>query len=289
MPGPGVGDVNLNGLKVLDGGMGTMLMERGLPPGTPSCLWVLDHPDAVADVHRGYADAGAMALTTNTFGANRWQLALHGREGELAEVNRLAVEIARTAAPGLPILGDIGPSGEVLAPTGELEPEELAAGVRSQAEALASAGVDGFLVETFSDPAEAAATVAELVPFRRPILATFTFQKAGDRLVTAWGTEVAAACRAVIAAGAHAVGANCGTDLTLEDYSRLALLFCGVAPERVIVLQPNAGPPDPTGGHRLDANLFAAWARSLPEGILVGGCCGTTPQHIRAMSEVRSR
>ncbi|HEY0866783.1 MAG TPA: homocysteine S-methyltransferase family protein [Fimbriimonas sp.] len=268
---------------VLDGAMGTQLIERGLTQGQSSALWSVDRPDDILAVHRAYADAGAQAITANTFSANRFMLAAYSMEGRLAEINRAAVDLARRT--GLPVLGDIGPSGEFLEPMGDLEPEDLLAAVQEQATALADAGVDGFLVETYSDPGEMFLTLEALKEFGLPIIATFTYER-HSWFATMMGTSPAKAVAAC--AEADAVGANCGSSLSLEDYLVLADELLA-ATDKPILLQPNAGTPKETGAgvsYDVTPEAFAEFgvlARAKGVGIL-GGCCGTSPAHIAALS-----
>ncbi|MCU0316185.1 MAG: homocysteine S-methyltransferase family protein [Fimbriimonadaceae bacterium] len=278
------------GFRLVDGAMGTELIKRGLVLGTPSSLWNLQRPEDIQSVHRSYHEAGSQAITTNTFGANQMQLALHGMESQLDEINIAAIANVKSAALGATILGDIGPTGEMLEPYGDLEPDDLKKAVYRQGKVLAEGGVSAFLVETFSDPEELCITIDTLLAFGLPILATFAFEQAGSEVRTAWGTTPEDAALRAVGAGATATGANCGTELSLSAYASLARQMRSVIPDAPLVLQPNAGSPQlgPDGmSYSRDAEEFASWARevlTLGEMIL-GGCCGTTPLHIRQMSQ----
>src|SRR3954469_21009488 len=147
---------------LLDGGMGTLLQDAGLEDGAPGELWNLENPDAVREAHRAYADAGARVLTTNTFGGTRPRLDMHGLGERLAEVNRTAARLARSVADerGLLVAGDVGPTGELLAPLGTMTAEEAQALFAEQLSALVDGGIDLVLIETLSDLGEADAALA---------------------------------------------------------------------------------------------------------------------------------
>ena len=276
---------------VCDGGMGTQLIERGLKPGECGMRWNAGRAGDVEAVHAAYVAAGCRLVTTNSFGGSRSMLARHGLEAHAAEWNRLAAQIARRAAGEADwVLGDVGPFGDFLEPLGDMTEEELADIFRSQIEALLAGGADAILVETMSDPAEAAVAIRaskSLAPL--PVIATFAFQKSAGSFRTMMGVPVGDALGRAIEAGADIVGSNCGTDLTLEDYAALASEMVASAGGAPTILQPNAGAPKPSGdGVVYDATPeeMAASARQLRSaGIaIIGGCCGTTPAHLAAVA-----
>lgn len=289
--------INLfEGQLVLDGAMGTELIAKGLRNGEASIEWNIDHPDEVWDVHRSYVLAGSATITTNTFGGNAVMLRRHGLEARMVELNREAAALAKSASMGrVRVLGDIGPCGEFLEPLGDLEPEELVCAVREQAAVLASAGVDGFIVETMSDPAEVTVVVATLKAyFGLPVIASFTYEKGVHGYQTMMGNPPALATKAAIEAGADAVGANCGTSLGLHDYVLIAEQILRAAESVPVVLQPNAGTPDQTADgyqYSVTPEAFGEWAVDvMGRGVKgVGGCCGTTPKHIEAVCSALSR
>lgn len=274
-----------------DGATGTQLQQLGLAPGACGEQWNSDHPERVRQVHRAYLDAGADLLTTNTFGGTSFVLAGHGAGARVRELNaggaRLAREIAGDQAW---VLGDIGPFGGMLEPLGEATSEDISVAFRAQATALLEGGADLLLVETMSDPDEAALAVrAAKAAGAEFVIATFSFQRAAAGYRTMMGTGVAPALAAVIAAGADAVGANCGTELSLDDYVKLTAELVAAAAGRPVIVQPNAGSPRLVDGQvRYDesaAEFAAAVPRFLAAGArLVGGCCGSTPAHVTAMS-----
>ena len=285
-----------------DGATGTQLQSLGLRPGECCERWVLDHPDRVRLVHQRYLDAGADLLTTNTFGGTALSLAAHGLADRAHEINltaaRLAREVAGTRAY---VLGDIGPFGGILEPYGETEPAVATAAFRAQAAALLEGGADAILVETMSDPAEAALAIAAAREAgAQVIIATYAFQKTPSGFRTMMGTTPAAAVQSALDAGANIVGANCGTQLTLDDYAALAAELIAAsnaaAKPAPVIVQPNAGSPEQdhaTGAIRygVTPETFAqSAARYIALGArIVGGCCGTTPAHIAASAKLNKK
>ena len=279
----------LEGPLLLDGAMGTELMKKGLPPGAPPEGWVLTRPHAVFGVHAACAAAGADALYTCTFGANRLVVARHGLADRLDVINRKAVELAQMAgrAKHLLVIGDIGPTGAVLEPYGDLAPAEARAAFTEQARLLVAAGVDGIVVESFADPTEATLAVAAARDARAPfIIATMAFEGPGRHFRTVMGAGPEEAAEALVRAGAHAVGLNCGGDTPAMP--EVVRRMCAAVPGIPIVAKPNAGlpsrvrvdgpaPEGPEAFARISRDLAMAGAR------LIGGCCGTTPAHLEAV------
>lgn len=273
---------------LLDGGMGTLLQDRGLEDGAPGELWNLDNPDAVRAAHAAYAEAGARVLTTNTFGGTRPRLDMHGLGDRLAEVNRTAARIARSVADehGILVAGDLGPTGELLEPLGTMSAEQAQALFAEQVEALAAGGVDLLLVETLSDlgEADAALAAARAVAPDLPVVVTMSFD---TNLRTMMGVRPGNAVAHLAAAGADAVGANCG-----RGPEEMELIAAEMAQARtgdlLLVAQSNAGLPQLVGDHfEYDAtpdDLAAHGTRLAGLGIdLIGACCGSTPAHIAAI------
>jgi len=274
-----------------DGATGTQLQLLGLAPGACGELWNANQPDRVRQVHRNYLAAGSELLTTNTFGGTSCVLAGHGAEARGRELNVAGARLAREVAGERAwVLGDIGPFGGMLEPLGEGIPEEVALAFRDQAAALLEGGADAILVETMSDPAEASLAVqAAQAAGAELVIATYTFQKSPTGFRTLMGTTVAAALAAVIDAGAEVVGANCGTELSLEDYVRLTAELAAAAAGRPVLVQPNAGSPRFVDGQICYDESAAQFAAAVPllrtaGARLIGGCCGSTPAHIAAMA-----
>ena len=281
---------------LLDGGIGTQLQLAGLAPGGCGELWNVERPDVVAGVHRAYADAGAEALLTNTFGGSPLALARHGHGDRAAELNRAAAALAREAAgPERWVLGDVGPFGGFLAPLGETSAAEAEAGFREQVEALLEGGVDGVLIETMTALDELALAVraarAAGAPF---VIASVAFDatRVGPR--TMMGVSPADAAHTARELGIDALGANCGAGLDLAGYAALLRELAAAAPALPLLCRPNAGTPRLEDGRiRYDLTpqgmaadvdaLVAAGAR------MIGGCCGTTPAHIAALRTALGR
>ena len=272
---------------LLDGGMGTLLQDSGLEDGAPGELWNLENQDAVRAAHAAYAEAGARLLTTNTFGGTRPRLDMHGLGERLHEVNANAARIARAVADehGLLVAGDLGPTGELLAPLGILTGEDAQALFAEQLRGLLDGGIDLVLVETLSDLAEADAALAaarEVAP-DLPVMVTLSFD---TNLRSMMGVRPADAVTHLAAAGADAVGANCGRGP--EEMELIAAEMVAARPDGLLfVAQSNAGLPQVVGDHfeydATEADMAEHAQRLVDLGIdLVGGCCGSTPLHIAA-------
>ena len=271
-----------------DGAMGTMLFERGLPPGEPPETVALAHPAVLEEIARLYLEAGADLLETNTFGGSPLKLALHGLEAETEAVNREAVRAVRRVAEGRAyVVGSCGPSGRLLEPYGDVGEGEMLASFRRQMDALASAGVDAVCVETMTDLREAALAVraAKAAAPALPVLATMTFDPTPRGYFTIMGVSVAQAAAGLAEAGADAVGSNCGNGI--EHMVAIARAFRAATP-LPLVIQANAGLPRSAGGRTVydETPAFLAERARAPLAIgvaVIGGCCGTTPEHVRAL------
>lgn len=281
-----------NRVLVCDGGMGTQLVARGLKAGDVPELWNVDRADDVASVHQAYADAGCDLVTTNTFGCSSVAMSRHGLDRRCDELNKAAVKLARGAVgAGRFVLGDIGPLTQMIEPYGDLSEDDASASFAQQAQSLADAGADALVVETMSDTNEvtlairAARSVCDL-----PVIATYAFSRAADGTFrTMMGTTVSDAMSAAIEAGASVVGANCGTSLSLPDYADLARVVLEAAGTTPVIIQPNAGSPKLVdGNYTYDATpqAMAELAMEMKRaGVrIIGGCCGTTPVHLKAMA-----
>jgi 5-methyltetrahydrofolate--homocysteine methyltransferase len=275
---------------LVDGGMGTLLQDRGLDDGGAGELWNVDRPDEVRECHEAYAQAGARILTTNTFGGSRPRLQMHGLEDRVHEINRAAARIARSVADehGALVAGDLGPTGELLAPLGAMEPAEAQAIFEEQLRGLSDGGIDLVLIETMSDLGEVQAAVAaarSVVP-ELPVVATLSFD---TNLRSMMGVRPADAVAALAGAGVDAVGANCGRGP--EEMESIAAELAGARPEGLLlVAQSNAGLPQVVGDHfeydKSPAELADHALALHGLGIdLIGACCGSTPEHIAAMAE----
>jgi methionine synthase / methylenetetrahydrofolate reductase(NADPH) len=271
---------------LFDGGMGTMLYARGVFINRSYDELALSSPDLVRSIHAEYVRAGAELLETNTFGANPVKLAQHGLEGRVVEINARAAELARAAAVGRALVGgSVGPLGIRIEPYGPTSLEEARAVFRQQVDGLLEGGVDFFILETFGDLAEireALGAVRDACDL--PIVAQMTVREDGTTL---YGTTVELCGRRLEEWGADVVGLNCavGPAGILGGVERLA-----TATSRPLSAQPNAGLPRELEGRTMymaSPEYMATYARRLIQAgaRFVGGCCGTTPEHIRRMGD----
>ena len=279
------------GTVLIDGAMGTELQRAGLEIGASGERWNLEMPERVEAIHRAYVDAGVDVLIANSFNANPWVLERFGLASEMDRINHAAAAIARRAAgTEVIVLGDIGPFGGFLAPLGEVTLDQVSESFARQARALLEGGADGIIVETMSAIEEAAAAVRAAREAGAPVVvASMAFERRGKSGVrTMMGVAPDQAARALADAGADIVGANCGTNLTFADFSDI-VTWMRDAGGRPIVVQPNAGQPELVDGravYGMSPAEFAAGVAPLAAAgaAVLGGCCGTTPPHIRALA-----
>ncbi len=271
-----------------DGAWGTMLMARGLRPGVPPETLNLSSPEAIEEVAALYLDAGADFITTNTFGGSPLRLRAYGLEDRLEPINRAAVEAVRRAVGGRAyVAASIGPCGHVLKPYGDGDPDEIAGGYARQLEILADAGADLVIVETMTDLTEArlAVEAARRAAPDLPVMATMTFDRTRRGFFTVMGVTIAQAAEGLAAAGADIVGSNCGNGIEAMVEIARELRACS---ERPLAIQANAGLPESRGGavvYPETPDVLASWVPALlAAGVrVIGGCCGTTPDHVRAL------
>ena len=279
-------------LFLLDGAMGTELIARGVEVGRCCDYLNIEQPGTILEIHRSYFQAGSDAVLTNTFGGNKFALAQHSLNDKVEEINRAAAEIARQAAgDDKYVLGDIGPSGDFLEPLGNLRPEELKEAFIEQAKALSAGGVDGFIIETMTsiDEATIAVEAVKSISGDLPVLASMAFGKAGSDFKTMMGVDVEFAVAKLISLDVDAVGFNCGT-VSLDEYVELAGRYVAAAKGALIFAEPNAGKPELVEGgsvYKVTPEDFAAAAEKIHSaGVnIIGGCCGTGPEHIRALAK----
>jgi 5-methyltetrahydrofolate--homocysteine methyltransferase len=273
-----------------DGAMGTMLQARGLTDGGAPELWNVEKPEEIEAVLEAYAAAGANFITTNTFGGTAGRLAMHGLEDRLAELNKAGAQIARKVAdrhPGCFVMGDIGPSGELMEPMGTLTVETGKALFAAQIRALVDGGVDAILIETMSDLSEVEAAVAaaqEVAP-GMPIIATLSFD---TNLRTMMGVKPGMAVKQLAALGVRIIGANCGRGT--DEMSQIAKELVEARPEGVfIITQSNAGLPKLQGDEFIydgTPEEMARYAKEMKDlGVnIVGSCCGSSPEHTKSIA-----
>jgi methionine synthase I (cobalamin-dependent)/5,10-methylenetetrahydrofolate reductase len=269
---------------LIDGAMGTMLYQKGVFVNVCFDELAVRQPTLVAEVHTAYANAGAEILETNTFGANPIKLRQYGLSDETESLNTAAAALARTTVgPNVAVLGAIGPLGVRLEPFGELAVTDATEAFGRQVDGLLAGGVDGFCLETFSDLVELEAAIrAVRARCDLAVMAQVTIGADGE---TAFGTAPEVFGPALEAAGADIIGVNCsiGPQVVLDAIERLARVV------RVpLVAQPNAGLPRDVGDRKIymaSPEYFAEYGRRIVEAgaRFIGGCCGTTPEHIKAL------
>lgn len=273
---------------VSDGATGTNYQLRGLARGDAPEQWLFQQADSVTQLHRDFVKAGANIILTNTFGGTAMRLAHAGLEGNAAAVNRRAVALARAAIHGerVWVAGSMGPSGQLLEPFGAMTREEAVAQFAAQARALAEGGVDLLVIETQFDLGEATAayegarSVTDL-----PIVVSFSFDMGTKTMM---GLQAAQVAREATALGADLVGVNCGRSL---EENLVNLQEMRAATHLPIWMKPNAGLPrmtdDDVAIYDVTPDMMGdAAARWLEHGAqIVGGCCGTSPQHLEAIAQ----
>lgn len=297
-----VGDACLNQLQkwlaqgplITDGGWGTELQRRGLPPGAHPDTWNLSHPAEVEEVARSWVEAGSEVILTNTFRAN----ALALPETQLDALNRAGVSISRRAAARRLVFASMGPTGRRLRSampnserlvSGNISHDQAAAAFTAQAQSLAAAGPDALLLETMSDIDEARLAVEAGRRTGLPVIVSFTFQSGSNQDRTMTGASPEDVAIAMVTAGASAVGANCGVGV------QQAVSLCQrfrAACDLPIWIKPNAGLPIVEGStlrYSTSAEAFAAHCAPLRDAgaAFIGGCCGSTPDFIRALVKAR--
>jgi len=276
---------------IFDGAMGTMLMAAGLSSGEPPVAWNLEKPQVVADVHKKYYEAGSDVVHTNTFVGNPLKLIDPELREKMAVLNIEGAKIAKGVCPaGKFVAGDMGPTGKLLKPIGDLSPEEAAASFYQQASALIKGGVDFISIETMYSLEETILAVQEAKKAGEGIvvIASITYNRTKKGFYTMMGEGVAACVSGLEEAGADVIGANCSLgskdmiDLTKEIRA---------ATKRPILIQPNAGNPKFNEGLTTYSQTPAEFALDIKaikgEGAdMVGGCCGTTPEFIEEINKI---
>ena len=279
-------DLLAAGTVVTDGAWGTQLQARGLANGECPDAWNCSHPQLVADVARAYVEAGSRVILTNTFRANRIALQAAGLAGQVAAINRAGVEISRRAAQGRALVfASIGPSGKLIL-SGEVTPAELRAAFAEQAQSLAAAGADALVVETMSDLDETKEALAAARECGLPVVASMVFDSGKNKDRTMMGVTPERAAAELTEAGADVIGANCGCGVA--GYVAICRRL-HAATNRPIWIKANAGMPELVGGrpvYRMSPEEFAGYVPALLEAgaSFIGGCCGTGPEFIRAVT-----
>lgn len=276
---------------VFDGAMGSLLIEQGLTGSEAPELWNLTHPDIILDIHRAYYAAGADVVTANTFGASAMKLKKMGVSQSVEALNRAGVKLARQACgKGQYVACDMGVLGDMLAPAGPVSFDAATDCFAEQASVLDDEGVDVFLVETIFDLNLALAAINAIRSVsEKPVICSMTFVKKPKGFFTIFGNTPAASMKALVDAGASAVGANCsmGSDTMVDLAAEIRQTTS--AP---VIIMPNAGLPRTTEDNGVfypeDALFFAENICKIKAlGVeIVGGCCGTTPEYIRQLKQM---
>jgi len=283
---PFIQKILAQGPLLTDGAWGTQLQARGLASGEFPDGWNLAHPEKVAEVAKAYVEAGSQVILTNTFGANRVRLAENeALARQVADINRKGVEISRQAAGGRAyVFASLGPCGKLIL-TGDIQPDEVRAAFEEQARALADAGPDALVIETMSDLSEAKLALGAAKATGLPVVACMVFDSGQHKDRTMMGTTPEQAAQALTEAGADVIGANCGQgiDAFVAICQRLH-----TATDRPIWIKPNAGQPQLEEGRPVYKTLPESFALLAPELVqagasFLGGCCGTTPDFIKAL------
>jgi methionine synthase I (cobalamin-dependent) len=274
---------------ITDGAWGTQLQSLGLAAGELPDVWNLKHPDHVAAVARAYAEAGSEIVLTNTFRANGITLREAGMAGSLEEINRRGVEISRQAAGGgVRVVASIGPTGKMLL-SGEVTPQEVRSAFSAQAKALAAAGPDALLCETFSELEEGLLALDAALETGLPVIVSFAFDTGKNKDRTMTGLTPEKVGEAIAGAGADAVGANCGAGIEFfPAIARRLRSACSLP----VWIKANAGLPRMENGRiTYDASpqQFASHYKDLAQAgaSFAGGCCGTSPEFIAALRAQR--
>lgn len=279
-----------------DGAMGTQLQQAGLEPGACGEAWSTDAPEKVLAIQKAYVDAGSECITTNTFGGSRIMLERHDEGNRVAAINRAACEIAREAFGGKRgfVLGDIGPFGGLLEPYGDIPEAQVEDVFAEQAEALVVGGVDAIIIETQTALEELGIGIrAAKAAGATCVIGSMAFDKmvASDDVRTMMGTSPERAAEFMVEEGVDIVALNCGTGVDMKLAARTVKLYRETC-ELPVMAQPNAGLP-------VVENMKVVYKETpdeMAEGVtgllvagarIIGGCCGSTPDHIRRFREVR--
>jgi len=285
----------LNEKKVLvvDGAWGTELMNRGMNPREVPDAWNIDRPEEIYSVALSYVNAGADIILTNTFGGSPLKLSKVGLREKTVDINRLGTEISKKAASSRALVfGSIGPTGELLKPLGAASETELLKGFVEQAKALAAGGADGIVIETMMDLAEAKAALRAVKENTSlSVAVTMTFNEAGGKVATLMGVRPDHAAVELERAGADIVGANCGAGIDLMIEVARVMRRATSLP---VWCKPNAGLPELVDGETIYRESPEKMASRFGELVeaganMIGGCCGSTPAHIRALVLERNK
>ena len=275
-----------------DGATGSNLFDVGLMSGDAPELWNTEHPDRIANLHKSFVDAGADIILTNTFGGTVYRLKLHQAQGRMAELNQAAARIAREVADAsgreVAVAGSMGPTGEIMEPIGTLTFDQAKAAFAEQALALAAGGVDVLWIETMSSREEVEAAVAGAAVAGLPIVCTLSFDTNGRTMMGISPSDFSGIEKSLTPRLA-ACGTNCGVGAS-EVVACIHNLAEAMGPDVVLVAKGNCGIPQYVDGaicYNGTPEIMALYARmALDAGArIIGGCCGTSAKHLRAMRD----
>jgi 5-methyltetrahydrofolate--homocysteine methyltransferase len=287
-------EIKQNKILLCDGAWGTFMQAKGMSPGECPELWNITHRSDVTDIAKSYLQAGCDIIETNSFGGSRFKLSMFGLEERGSELNRAAAAISREAAGNeIHVAGSVGPTGKMLI-MGDVTEEELYDAFREQAVSLEAGGADIIIIETMSAIDEAAIAVrASRENTKCTVIITMTFSKdPSGEFHTMMGVSPEEMVISMKEAGSHIVGSNCGNGI--EDMVGIVKAIRATDNEIPIIIQANAGIPELIDGKTLFRESPEMMASYVPELIkaganIIGGCCGTTPEHIGAMRRVLGR
>lgn len=287
---PGLLESTRNQIVLADGAIGTELQRAGLEPGACCEAWNFEHPERVGAIHRAYVEAGSRLITTNSFRANRIALAQFGLDARVIEINQSAARIAREAAGARAwVMGSIGPLGAFIEPLGEITVETAFDAFLEQARALIAAGVDALIIETITATEELEIALRAAREARASvIIASMAFDKARDGYKTMMGVSIEQGVEAMTRAGADVIGCNCGARLAMNDYVEIVRRMRSYS-DKPMIVEPNAGQAELIEGEIIYDQTAQTMAEKVEDLIragagLIGGCCGTTPDFIRAFN-----
>ena len=281
--------LDAKGVLVADGAWGTEMIGRGLAPGECPELWNLNRPDDVRAIARAYKEAGADIILTNTFGANSFKLKKIGAADKVSEINRIGVELSRKASGGSLVFASMGPTGEFLHPLGPISREQMILSFREQVNAFVEGGADGVIIETMTDLNEVKCAIAAVRENSDLTLAvSITFEKGPRGFATIMGVTPEQAARELEKEKVDVAGSNCGSGI--ENMVGIARAMHEVS-ALPLWIKPNAGVAQLEGGKTVYPETPEQMAKFVPELLnsgakVIGGCCGTTPEHIRLIAKI---
>jgi 5-methyltetrahydrofolate--homocysteine methyltransferase len=277
---------------ISDGAMGTLLQAKGLRPGECPEGWCISHPDVVKGIHEAYIAAGSDIVETNSFGGTCYKLKPYGLEDKVRELNLAAVALARQATAGKGyVAASVGPTGRIVEDEGgDVTPQDLYEAFKEQVVALEEGGADAVCIETMLSLSEAVQAIkAAKENTKLPVICTFTFEPGTRGFRTMMGMTPERAAREAVAAGADIVGANCGNGIA--NMIEITRQMRAAQPNTPILINANAGVPILEGEKTVFKETPEFMASKVNDLIkagaqIIGGCCGTTPEHIAAMASV---